>query len=157
IPVIPMCCFYCGRDRADLPSFPTRRSSDLAPADPFDAPAAPPGPAGGGDRAAGYAAAALDQEADAVRTAPQGTRNDTLNKAAFSLGQLVAGGELDEATVVTVLTDAARSAGLTEKEIGKTINSGLSKGKLNPRTAPRERILRGVYDNREQVAQSWQE
>ena len=42
-----------------------------APADPFDAPAAPPGPAGGGDRAAGYAAAALDREADAVRTAPR--------------------------------------------------------------------------------------
>src|SRR5690606_13286856 len=66
--------------------------SPAAPADPFDAPAAPPGPAGGGDRAAGYAAAALDREADAVRTAPQGTRNHALNKAAFSLGQLVAGG-----------------------------------------------------------------
>lgn len=130
--------------------------SPAAP-DPFDAPAALPGPAGGGDRAAGYAAAALDREADAVRTAPEGTRNDTLNKAAFSLGQLVAGGELDEATVVTVLTDAARSAGLTEKEIGKTINSGMSKGRLNPRTAPRERILGGVYENLEQAAASWTE
>ena len=131
--------------------------SPAAPADPFDAPAAPSGPAGGGDRAAGYAAAALDRELDAVRTAPEGTRNDTLNKAAFNLGQLVAGGELDEATVVTVLTDAARSAGLTEKEIGKTINSGLSKGRLNPRTAPRERILGGVYENPEQAAASWTE
>src|SRR5690606_41215325 len=80
-----------------------------------------------------------------------------LANAQSRVGQPLAGGQLAGATVVTVLTDAARAAGLTEKEIGKTINSGLSKGKLNPRTAPRERILRGVYDNREQVAQSWQE
>src|SRR5690606_28479419 len=66
-------------------------------------------------------------------------------------------GELDDATVGTAVTDAARSAGPTEKEIGKTINSGLSKGRLNPRTAPRERILGGVYENLEQAAASWTE
>ncbi|TDC52858.1 DUF3987 domain-containing protein [Actinomadura sp. KC345] len=128
-----------------------------SPADPFDAPSAPSGSAGGGDRAAGYAAAALDRELDALRAAPEGTRNHALNKAAFSLGQLVAGGELDENTVVSALTDAARAAGLDDKEIGKTINSGLSKGRLNPRTAPRERILHGVYENHEQAAASWTE
>lgn len=133
--------------------------------DPFDAPAAPlddpfdapRGPSGAGGSGGGYAVAALNREADAVRSAAEGTRNDTLNRAAFSLGQLVAGGELDEQTVTSVLREAARAAGLNEREILRTIGSGLSKGRLNPRTAPRDQILRGVYENREQAAESWQE
>jgi len=133
--------------------------------DPFDAPPAPPEhtPGGAGDRAARYATAALTREVNAVRTAAKGTRNNTLNVAAFCLGQLVAGGELDEQTVVAALHEAARAAGLDkdpncgERGIAATIHSGLSKGKLNPRTAPREQILRGVYETREQAAQSWQE
>jgi hypothetical protein len=127
----------------------------VAPAgdDPFDSPRRPAGGASG----QGYADTALTREVDAVRSAPPGARNHVLNKAAFSLGQLVAGGELDETTVISALTEAARQAGLDEREIPKTINSGLSKGKLNPRAVPRTQILRGVYETREQAAHSWQE
>jgi len=120
----------------------------------FDTPAAPGAGEGAGR---GYAGTALDREAAGVAGAPEGTRNDALNKAAFSLGGLVAGGELDEATVVQALTDAARTAGLDEREIPKTIASGLSKGKLNPRTAPRNQILGGVYETREQAEASFTE
>ena len=37
-----------------------------------------------------YASAALELEMERVSSAPKGTRNDALNRAAFSLGQLVA-------------------------------------------------------------------
>ena len=46
-----------------------------------------------------YAQAALDRECETVAGAAQGARNDALNRASFSLFQLVAGGELDEAEV----------------------------------------------------------
>lgn len=121
-------------------------------ADAFDSPART-----GGGSGKGYAEAALDKEADNVRSAPSGTRNHALNAAAFSLGQLVAGGELNEQHVITTLAHAARSAGLDEKEIGPTIASGLAKGQLNPRVAPRDQILRGVFATPEQAAERWED
>jgi hypothetical protein len=114
-----------------------------------------PRPAGGGNtRGLGYAGAALKREADAVRSAASGTRNDALNRAAFSLGQLVAGGELTEHQVVAELTNAAQAAGLDDREITATIRSGMSKGTLNPRTAPRDVILRGTYETKQQAEQA---
>lgn len=87
-------------------------------------------------RGVGYAQAALEAEAERVTAAATGTRNHTLNRAAFSLGQLVAGGELDEHTVVTELTAAAQLAGLHDTEIAATIASGLRAGATYPRSAP---------------------
>ena len=88
-----------------------------------------------------YAQAALRNELDAVASTAQGQRNERLNKAAYALGQLVAGGELPEAEVVAALSDAARQSGLSEKEIVKTIRSGISAGSTKPRTAPEARKL----------------
>jgi hypothetical protein len=98
----------------------------------------PPAPRiwGGGAENAGYAQAALKAEADAVAAAPEGARNETLNKAAFSLGQLVAGGALRTSEVTGVLASAAESAGLPAKEIAATLRSGLSAGAKQPRTPP---------------------
>ncbi|MEU8186042.1 YfjI family protein [Micromonospora carbonacea] len=122
------------------------------PSDPFDTPAAVT--TGGGT---GYAQAALAAEIDRVRTATKGTRNDALNRAAFSLGQLVAGGELAEPEVRQALADAARGAGLDERETVATIASGLGKGMLNPRQAPRVQILRGIYASVEQAEERFEE
>jgi hypothetical protein len=80
-----------------------------------------------------YAAAALEAEAAAVARCPEGGRNHRLNVAAFSLGQLVGAGALDENTVHVVLHDAARSAGLGEGEALATIASGFRAGRANPR------------------------
>ena len=88
---------------------------------------------GSGDPNA-YAQAALRAEVDRVRTAPEGTRNDTLNAAAYNLGQLVAGGVLGIHVVELELTRAALAAGLTEREIGSTVRSGLTKGADSPRS-----------------------
>jgi hypothetical protein len=84
-----------------------------------------------------YAETALQAEVNLVATALVDTRNDTLNKAAFSLGQLVAGGELDHNTVESELMAAATAAGLDSKEIPKTIRSGMSAGAKSPRQAPK--------------------
>ncbi len=84
-------------------------------------------------RPSGYAQAALDRETERVKTAPEGTRNDTLNRAAFNLGQLVAAGHLTDTDVTDALTDAALHARLSENETARTIASGLAAGQLNPR------------------------
>ena len=84
-------------------------------------------------RSEGYGTAALRGEVDRVRSAPVGHRNHTLNAAAYSLGQLVAAGALDQHRAVAALTSAAESAGLEHAEIAGTIDSGLTAGARRPR------------------------
>lgn len=81
----------------------------------------------------GYAERALSGELGTVRATAQGERNDTLNVAAMKLGQLVAAGHLDEQRVIDELVQVARAVGLDEREILPTIQSGLRKGKTEPR------------------------
>lgn len=83
-----------------------------------------------------YAKTALKNELDRILSASEGGRNNALNKAAFNLGQLVAGGMLDESEVVSGLLDAASSSGLKDSEAKATINSGLGAGKQRPRKEP---------------------
>lgn len=82
-----------------------------------------------------YGAEALRRELGRVRVARNGERNNVLNSAAFNLGQLVAGGELNADDVERELTDVARDLGLDLKETRSTIKSGLSAGHKQPRTA----------------------
>jgi hypothetical protein len=84
-----------------------------------------------GDRSR-YVQAALQAEAEAVRLAPQGDRNNQLNRSAVKLGRLVPH-LVDQDTVRAALTAAARDAGLTQRETTRTISSGLRKGKQHPR------------------------
>lgn len=87
-----------------------------------------------------YADAALHNEADNVATAPPGGRNNALNTAAFSLGTLVAAGELSQGQVVDALLNAAGSCGLIHEDgqrgVMQTINSGLKAGMQHPRDIP---------------------
>ena len=85
-----------------------------------------------------YGRKALDDECSAVQTAAEGARNDTLNRAAFSLGQLAAGGELQRIEAETALQQAARACGLPDTEARNTIRSGLDAGAKQPRTAPED-------------------
>jgi hypothetical protein len=80
-----------------------------------------------------YGAAALARESDLVRGAQPGGRNRTLNRAAFSLGQLVAGGAIDRMVVERALLDAALECGLGTREAEATIRSGLEAGLEHPR------------------------
>jgi hypothetical protein len=85
-------------------------------------------------RAKPYIEKALQDEIAAVRTATDGARNDAMNVAAFNLGTLVGSGYLDRATVERELTTTALAAGLSEREIIKTLRSGLDSGIAQPRT-----------------------
>jgi hypothetical protein len=87
------------------------------------------------DRAQGraYALAAFREETRRVADARVGTRNDTLNRAAFSLGQLVAAGLIPPLPVMTGLADAAARAGLPADEARRTIRSGMAAGARKPR------------------------
>jgi hypothetical protein len=98
---------------------------------PPEVPRPPPPP--GGQQGTAYAMAALRDETRSVAAARTGTRNDTLNRAAFSLGQLVAAGLLPPLAVVTALASAAGHAGLPEDEALRTIRSGMAAGARNPR------------------------
>jgi putative DNA primase/helicase len=81
-----------------------------------------------GNRSRRYALAALQKELDAVASAPKGTRNNTLNRAAFSLGRFVRAGLLELLEVEDVLAAGAGSSGLGEAEVRRTIRSGLCAG-----------------------------
>lgn len=84
-----------------------------------------------------YAESALDRELTAVASAAPGTRNPTLNTAAFKLAQLVAAGALGEAQVRSALENAAHQSGLAAddgaRSVIETINSGFAAGIGKPR------------------------
>lgn len=90
----------------------------------------------------GYGQAALDAEIAELAQAAPGTRNHALNRASFSLHQLVAGGELDAAEVERRLVEAAHINGLmTDPNDGphktlRTIESGARASLQHPRSRP---------------------
>lgn len=86
-------------------------------------------------QSSGYGKAALNRETARVAFAPEGQRNDTLNRAAFALGQLVAGGEIAETEAQARLLEAATLCGLPPSEAQATIRSGMESGKREPRMA----------------------
>jgi hypothetical protein len=71
-----------------------------------------------------YALAALRAEAAAVVGAKEGTRNDTLNRAAFRMRRFVDAGHLDVGLVTRTMTDAAQKSGLELTEALRTVASG---------------------------------
>lgn len=91
-----------------------------------------PPPAGTVFNPAPYAASALKSECDKVLFAPIGTRNDTINLAAFKMGRFVKSGQLHRSTVETAILQAAASWLGNENDtwVRKTIKSGLDAGIL---------------------------
>lgn len=80
-----------------------------------------------------YVYAAFTAEVDAVLSARPGTRNATLNRAAYNLGQFVAAGRLNTSMVTEALTIAAEYTGLSPTETARTITSGLDAAAQKPR------------------------
>jgi Bifunctional DNA primase/polymerase, N-terminal len=89
-----------------------------------------------------YGAAALQREIDALAMTAPGSRNHALNRASFSLHQLVAGGELDHGEVERRLLMAAEANGLMTdpndgpRKVLATIRSGARAGLQHPRGRP---------------------
>jgi len=114
---------------------------DMAPAPPWlvelilpprPAPQRQPKPlAGDVDR---YCAAAIADELRRLGQADKGTRNDTLNKAAFAIGGFVRAGTVPEDWARVVLESRAVSIGLSARESRSTIASAFAAAQ--PREVP---------------------
>jgi hypothetical protein len=80
-----------------------------------------------------YGLAALEAELVKLRNAPQGARNNQLNRSVFKLAQLVASGQLLLAQLEAEATAAALAVGLGEQETEDTIASAVTAGFRHPR------------------------
>jgi hypothetical protein len=108
-----------GPPAAPLPAW----LADALAADPV--PATPAATASAVAHPAGYLGAALRGEVQRVLDARPGTRNHTLNRAAYNLGRHVAAGTLAAELARDALVQAALAVGLGEAEATATITSGL--------------------------------
>jgi Bifunctional DNA primase/polymerase, N-terminal len=111
---------------ADLDRYAVDKPADVRPKSPAPSSAA----ISSTDR---YVRRALEAELHAVEQAGEGSRNATLNRAAFSIGQFVGASALGRHEAETLLLDAALRAGLGEAESKATIRSGLDSGVAEPR------------------------
>ncbi len=82
-----------------------------------------------------YVSRALRGEVERVLAAKEGSRNHTLNVAAFAVGTLVGAGVLPKHLAEDELANAAGRIGLEPNEIEDTIHSGIQAGIRRPRGA----------------------
>jgi hypothetical protein len=113
----------------------------------IDAPRPSPAPRQSGDGTR-YGMQALDNECQAILSAPDGAKHDTLNRAAFSIGGLVAAGELAEGPALQALASAL--AGIASRcedypAAQKTLGAAFWAGMAKPREAP-PRLIRRVVE-----------
>lgn len=83
-----------------------------------------------------YGLSAVDKAIQKVACAPEGERNNTLNRETFGIAQLVASGEIsqeDSIFIPTNLIMAAESIGLTDGEIRQTVSNAWDSGIRNAR------------------------
>jgi hypothetical protein len=83
-----------------------------------------------------YVNAAVDRELADLAGAPMGSRNNSLNDAAFCLGTFVGAGALPESEARALLQDVARGWGRDWARCAKTIENGLAAGQRSPREIP---------------------
>lgn len=90
-----------------------------------------------------YARKALQYEAEKIEATQPGAQEVTLNTAAFSIGQLIEAGQLDDLEAIETLVDAALKMEneegkppWTREQIEKKIRHGLDDGKQHPRDVP---------------------
>lgn len=122
----------------DLPPAPSWLLEALRPKPPEAAPAPSIKPA---THASPYGQAALQSEIEAMRAAPEGTRNHQLNKSAFALAQLAASGDVAEHEATAELRQAALEAGLEPDEVDATLASGWEAGLTKPRISRADKLL----------------
>jgi hypothetical protein len=80
-----------------------------------------------------YAVGALHRQLAELLDAKEGRRNDTLNKSAFAIGQLVGAGMFDGQNAAAVLEDVGQRIGLSPGEVRRSMASGLRAGARCPR------------------------
>jgi hypothetical protein len=86
-----------------------------------------------------WARAAIPAELQRLHDATPGIRNSTLNRVSFRLGQIIGAGLLDQGEIEQSLLQAGVGIGLGEREVARTVESGLTAGMDVPR-GPMERV-----------------
>jgi len=89
-----------------------------------------------------YGRAALEAECRELAREPDGGRNNRLNEAAFSVAQLVAGGEIEASEGRRAVVAAGLSTGLSASEVERTVQSGWEAGLSEPRKSTTTRPSR---------------
>jgi P4 family phage/plasmid primase-like protien len=87
----------------------------------------------GEDPKEAYATQALQDELGKLRAASVGDRNNQLFRSAAALAQIVSAGALDQAGTINELAAVARSIGLDEHELQRTLQSAFKAGSSTPR------------------------
>lgn len=116
-----------------FPSFPGEEE-ELLQSQPAPEGGEAPEIARDGDQVRRYALGALEAECREVASTQTGGRNHALNRAAFNIARLFHQGGVTEEEAHEALHAAAKQAGLSDREINRTIQSGFRAGKANPRT-----------------------
>lgn len=98
-----------------------------------------------------YGLAALQRECGAIITAPDGAKHDTLNRAAYSIGGLVAAGELDERAAFDALRAALATIrhrcedyAAAERTLKGAFEDGIAAPRQPPQPWPEPRRLNGA-------------
>ena len=96
-----------------------------------------------------YGLAALDAAATAIMNAADGAKHDTLNREAYSIGGLVAAGQLAEGPAIATLASALE--GLRARcddfpAAQKTLRQAFAQGMAKPREAPAPMIRRTIVE-----------
>jgi len=76
----------------------------------------------------------FNEAIDAIRNAPQGESNNTLNIQSYLIGQLIASGGVSREYAEIELFKAAKDRGKQDYEAKATITSGIEGGLKNPKT-----------------------
>lgn len=82
----------------------------------------------------------LEQEADKVAAAVEGSRNDSLNRSSYRVGKQVARGALDGRKARDALRAAALVAGLPRQEIEKTISGAFAAASTDDAQVPKSQF-----------------
>ena len=123
----------------DLIDPPAASAQPIAPRPP-----SPPRQSGDGTP---YGLAALDAAAIAIMTAPDGAKHDTLNREAYSIGGLVAAGQLAEGPAIAALASALEGLRARCEDFPaaqKTLGAAFRAGMAKPRQAPAPRLVRRI-------------
>jgi putative DNA primase/helicase len=80
-----------------------------------------------------YGRAALRTAVERIRNVGDGSRHDAIYREAAAIGELAAGGVLEEAAAFDALVSAGLATGKPLAEVERTVRDGMEKGKLQPR------------------------
>lgn len=102
-----------------------------------------------------YGRAALESITDEILGASVGERHHVVFTASLKGGSLVGGNEIDPTEAEATLVRAALERGLERSDAERQVSRGIEKGRLNPRSAPKDgRMVSGSVECRE-IALAW--